>query len=82
MTIRRKIKSAVDGDTFKTYRKINGTNYVRIAGINTPERGERGYSSANEQLNRLAGKSVTLVPQERSYNSVLAYVIYHRRKVR
>ena len=81
MTIRRKIKSAVDGDTFKTYRKINGTNYVRIAGINTPERGERGYSSAKAQLNRLAGKTVTLVPQGRSYNRVVADVRYHRKKI-
>ncbi len=37
MTIRRTVKRVLDGDTFQTYRKVNGSNYVRIAGVNAPE---------------------------------------------
>lgn len=82
MTIRRKIKNIVDGDTFKTYRKVRGTNYVRIARTNAPERGQRGYGPAKARLQRFVGKTVTLVPQGRSYNRVVADVRYKRRRVR
>ena len=38
MTIRRAVKRVLDGDTIQTYRKVNGSNYVRLAGVNAPER--------------------------------------------
>jgi len=82
MTIRRKVKRAVDGDTLEVRNKIRGTNYIRIAGTNAPERGQKGYSSAKSKLNRLKGKVVTLVPKGRSYNRVVADVRHKRRKVR
>ena len=81
MTIRRKVIGAVDGDTLYVRNKIRGTNYIRLAGTNAPERGQYGYSVAKAQLNRLAGKTVTLVPQGRSYNRVVADVRYRRRKI-
>ena len=81
MTIHRKVRRAVDGDTLEVYRKVRGTNFIRITGTDAPERGERGYSSAKSELNRLAGKTVTLVPQGRSYNRVVADVRYRRRKI-
>ncbi len=37
MTMRRTVKRVLDGDTFQTYRKVNGSNYVRLAGVNAPE---------------------------------------------
>lgn len=72
----------MDGDTLEVRSKIRGTNYVRIAGRDAPERGERGYGSAKARLNRLAGKVVTLVPRGRSYNRVVADVRYRRRKIK
>ncbi len=82
MTIRRKIKRVVDGDTFETYRKVRGTNFVRISGMDAPEKGERGYFSAKAKLNQLKNKTVTLNPRGRSYNRVVADVRYKRKKVR
>ena len=82
MTIQRKVKRIVDGDTLEVKNKIRGTNYIRIAGINTPEKRQRGYSSAKSKLNRLKGKVVTLVPKGRSYNRLVADVRYKRRKVK
>ena len=81
MTIRRKIRRVVDGDTFEVYRKIRGTNFIRIAGIDTPERGRRGYGQAKNKLGRLRNKTVTLVPKGRSYNRLVADVRYKRRKL-
>ena len=82
MTIRRKIKRAVDGDTFEVYRKIQGTNFIRIAGTDAPERGQSGYGQAKNRLSRLRNKTVTLVPKGRSYNRLVSDVRYRRRKVR
>ena len=82
MTIRRKVKRAVDGDTLEVRNKIRGTNFIRLAEVNAPEKGERGYSSAKARLNQLKGKVVTLVPKGRSYNRVVADVRHKRRKVR
>lgn len=82
MTIRRTVKRAVDGDTLEVRNKIRGTNYIRIARTNAPERGQMGYSSAKSNLNRLKGKIVTLVPKGRSYNRLVAEVRHKRRKIR
>ncbi len=82
MTIRRKMKRAVDGDTFETYTKVRGTNFVRIAGMNAPEKGERGHANAKEKLQRLSGKVVTLVPKGRSYNRIVADVRYRKKKIK
>lgn len=82
MTIRRKVKRVVDGDTLEVRNKIRGTNYIRIVGIYAPEKGERGYSQAKARLKKLSGKTVTIIPKGRSYNRVIAEVRYKRRKVR
>lgn len=81
MTIRRKVKRAVDGDTLEVRNKIRGTNYIRIAKCDAPERGERGYATAKARLNKLSGKTVTLVPKGRSYNRLVADVRYKKRKI-
>ena len=82
MTIRRRVKRAVDGDTLEVRNKLRGTNFIRLAGVDSPEKGERGYSSAKAKLNKLKGKVVTLVPKGRSYNRIVADVRHKRRKVR
>jgi len=83
MTIIRKVRRVVDGDTFETYRKINGTNYVRIAGKNAPEKYQFGGAQATAGLKRqIQGKTVTLQPVGRSYNRVVARVRCNRRLLR
>jgi endonuclease YncB( thermonuclease family) len=83
MTIRRTVKRVLDGDTFETYRKVNGSNYVRLAGVDAPERHQFGGSGATSRLRRqIQGKTVTLQPVGRSYSRVVAKVRHNRRLVR
>ena len=83
MTIQRKVKRVVDGDTFQTYRKIRGSNYVRIAGKNAPEKYQFGGREATARLKRqIQGRTVTLQPVGRSYSRVVAKVRCRRRLVR
>lgn len=79
--MKRKIKRAVDGDTLETYTKVNGTNFIRLANVNAPEKGELGFMSAKNKLSALKDKVVTLVPKGRSYGRVVADVRYKGRKV-
>jgi len=79
--VKRKIKRAVDGDTLETYTKVNGTNFIRLANVNAPEKGELGFMSAKNKLSALKDKVVTLVPKGRSYGRVVADVRYKGRKV-
>ncbi len=82
MTIRRTVKQVLDGDTFQTYRKVNGSNYIRLAGVNAPEKYQLGERKATEKLKRqIQGKTVTLQPLGRSYSRVIARVRHNRRLV-
>jgi endonuclease YncB( thermonuclease family) len=82
MTIRRTVKRIIDGDTFQTYRKVNGSNFVRLAGVNAPEKYQFGGSEATARLKRqIQGKTVTLQPVGRSYSRVVAKVRCNRRLV-
>lgn len=83
MTIYRKVKRVLDGDTFQTYRKINGSNYVRIARLYAPEKYQFGGREATNNLKRrIQGKVVTLKPVGRSYSRTVAYVRHNRRLIR
>jgi len=83
MTIRRTVKRVIDGDTFEVARKIQGTNRIRIAGLNAPELRQKGYSEAKNRLRRLIGsKQVTIVPVGRSCNRLVAQVRRNRKKIR
>jgi len=83
MTIRRTVKRVIDGDTFEVARKIQGTNRIRIAGLNAPNSNQKGYSKATNRLRRLIGsKQVTIVPVGRSYNRLVAQVRRNRKKIR
>ena len=80
MTIRRTVKKVIDGDTFETYRKVQGTNRIRIAGKNAPERYQFGGNTATSKLrNQIQGKTVTVQPVSRSYGRVVAKVRVNRR---
>lgn len=83
MVIHRKVKRVVDGDTFQTYRKVNGSNYVRLAGVNAPERCQFGGREATDRLKRqIQGETVTLQPVGRSYSGFVAKVRRNRRLIR
>ena len=80
MTIRRKVQKVIDGDTFTIRKRIWGSQRIRIAGKNAPERGRQAYL-AKRRLSRLRGKVVTLKPVAKSYGRTVAYVRHKRRKV-
>lgn len=83
MTIHRKVKRVLDGDTFETYTKVQGTNRIRLAGVNKPELHTAAGMRAKQQLQRkISGKVVTLQPKGRSYNRLVSEVRINRRKVR
>jgi len=82
MVIRRKVKKVIDGDTFQIYTKVNGSNYVRIAGKDAPERSQFGGAQATQKLKRqIQGKVVTLQPVGRSYSRVVAKVRRNRKLI-
>lgn len=83
MTIRRKVKRIIDGDTFQTYRKVQGSDRIRIAGRNSPEYYQFGGKSATDQLRKqIQGKTVTLQPVAKSYGRTVAKVRYRRKYIR
>lgn len=54
----------IDGDTL-VVRSAGTELTVRLYGVNTPERGERCYEEATDQLDELAGDLVQLMPDAR-----------------
>ncbi len=83
MTIRRKVKRVIDKDTFETYTKVQGTNRVRIAGMNGAEiNTAQGKKQRDQMKRKIQGKVVTLKPVGRSYDRVVAKVRHKRRLLR
>lgn len=80
--MRRKVQEIIDGDTFKVRNPVLGSQYIRVAGYNAPERGERGYLKAKRELSKLKGKTVTLIPKGKSYGRTVAEVIFNRKNLR
>jgi len=74
--IGRTVDKVIDGDTFKIKRNVRGSRFVRIAGVDTPEKGQRGYRTAKEFTKKmLQGKRVTLEPiRKDSYGRIVAKV--------
>lgn len=80
---RRKVQKIIDGDTFKVRNNVRGSQYIRITGTNCPEKGQHGYHSAKQKLNRqINGKTVTIKPKAKSYGRTVADVIYKRRRLK
>lgn len=81
-SVRRKVQKIIDGDTFKVRRRVRGSQYIRVAGLNAPERGQRGYMPAKKRLSRIKGKTVTVRPKGKSYGRTVADVIFKRKRIR
>ncbi len=78
-SVRRKVQSIVDGDTFKVRRRVAGSQFIRMAGMDAPE---RGYGLVKKRLFRLRGKTVTIRPKGKSYGRTVADVIFKRKRVK
>lgn len=79
-SFRRKVRSIINGDTFRVYRPIQGSSKVRIAGFNAPELDQRGGFQAKKALqDKIRGKIVTIHPVGRSYDRVVGEVFFKRR---
>ena len=79
---RRKVQKIIDGDTFTVRKNVGGSQFIRIAGLDAPERGQRGYMPAKRKLQKLKGETVTLRPVGKSYGRTVAEVIHKRKKIR
>lgn len=80
--MKRTVTRIIDGDTFVVNRKINGTNYVRLANVNAPEKYALGGRTATNVLKgMIAGKTITVNPVGRNYNRVVATASYHRKSI-
>lgn len=83
MTIYGKVKRVLDGDTVELHRRLNGTRFVRVAGMYAPELHQFGGYTARDKLKRqIQGKVVTMQPVGRSYNRVVAKLRHNRRLIR
>jgi endonuclease YncB( thermonuclease family) len=61
--MQRTVTRIIDGDTFEVKTKIGDTRFIKLAGVNAPELGERGGVAAMNRLKKLiSGKTVTIVP--------------------
>ena len=80
--VKRKVTKIIDGDTFKTDRPVRGSNYIRIANKDAPEKGQRGFATAKNNLDKkIGGKTVDVDPVGKSYGRTVAYVKKSGRKV-
>ena len=65
MARKEKVTRVIDGDTFETDRRKNP---VRLANVDTPEKGEPGYQKAKDKLSELImNKEVTSCNESKGY---------------
>jgi len=58
MPRKEKVTKVIDGDTFETASRKHP---VRLANVDTPEKGQPGYGKAKQDLSKLIqGKEVTI----------------------
>jgi len=53
--VKRKVTKIIDGDTFKIDRPARGSNYIRISDKDAPEKGQRGFATAKNNLDKKIG---------------------------
>lgn len=57
-----KVTRVIDGDTFEAEFENNRKRVIRLAEVDTPEKGQPNYEGAKQQLESLiAGKTVKLI---------------------
>ncbi len=79
---RRTIQEVIDGNTFRVRRRVEGSRYIRVAGLSSPEEGEAGFEKAKKRLGRIKGKVVTIRPLARtSGRRTIARVIYDGKNI-
>ena len=65
MARKEKVSGVIDGDTFTTKDRKNP---VRLANVDTPEKGQPGYDSATKALRRIiSGKEVSIDTKARDH---------------
>jgi endonuclease YncB( thermonuclease family) len=80
--MRRKVTKVIDGDTFKVSRRVNGSQYVRLAGVNAAEKYQYGGRHATNRLKgMIGGKQVSIIPVGKSYGRTVANVRVNRKSV-
>jgi len=80
MSIKERVTRVIDGDTFITDKRKRA---VRLANVDTPEKGERGAVAATRRLaTMIGGKEVTVIPVARDrYGRTVAKVTVEGRSV-
>lgn len=73
MARKEKVTKVIDGDTFETDRRKNP---VRLSGVDTPEKGHKGFSEAKKALEKMiGGEEVSIESKARdSYGRSVANV--------
>ena len=73
------VTRVIDGDTFETGSRKHP---VRLANVDTPERGQPGFAAAKQKLQELiGGEQVTVDTVGRSYGRAVANVKVGRKSV-
>ena len=82
-SIRRTVVKVIDGDTIQVARKIDGSNIVRLSGVNAPEKNQQGGKKATNILRgMIGGETVTMRPEAKDkYGRIVATVILDRQNV-
>lgn len=77
---KEKVVKVIDGDTFLTSRRKKP---VRLANVDAPEKGERGYKKAKDDLSKLIkGEEVRIETDARDkYGRAIARVYKGRKSV-
>ena len=80
MPRKERVTRVIDGDTFETASRKHP---VRLAGVNTPEKGEPGYTEAKRALERaIQGQEVVIDTKARDkYGRSVANVRVGRKSV-
>ncbi len=80
MSRKEKVKRVIDGDTFETHSRKKS---VRLANVDTPEKGQKGYGQAKAKLqNLIGGEEVKVVTKARDkYGRAVAHVYKGRESV-
>ncbi len=80
---RRQVESIPDGDTFEIYRRIQGSNKIRLANVDAPAGNTRsGKKATNTLKGMIEDRTVTIRPVARDrYGRIVAEVFADRKNV-